>query len=387
MCYRMFGNIDSIIDLEKRVKTLRETDPTAYAILKRIYRFDYGVGSLIIPNSFKTKISDYFGRRNASGKIIESPEEVVARIENQEIIRITNKWTGESTLFNSLRADRPGIKGTDVEREKNHISKLITESEKRCDFCQPEKYTPEDVIGRIYGDHSITAANLAKYDVWSSLVIFHNHNPLKFTLEEFSDYIDTSFAWFEAVNNHSPEFRFPFFVWNCLSRAGASQVHGHCQILMSKEPYAKVETLNKTYQNYKRETGADYFQDLYRAHNSLGLSRKHGDICFFASITPIKEKEVIIMSLKNPSNDIDAKKTIFEVLRCFIDMLGVFSFNLSISCTPMDNKDELPYVIRIVDRGSLLKSTADMGGMELYGSSVVADDPYKIINVLKSILI
>lgn len=381
----MFGNIYSIIDLEKRVENLRETDKTAYAILKRIYRFDYGVGSQVIPDSLKTKILDYFGQRDASGKIIEPPEEVVARIENQEIIRISNKWTGESTLFNSLRADRPGIKGKDLEKEKNLVLKLITESEKDCDFCQPEKYTPEDVFGRIHGKHSITAANLAKYDVWSSLVIFNNHNPLKFTLEEFYDYIDTSFAWFEAVNNHSPEFRFPFFVWNCLSRAGASQVHGHCQILMSKEPYTRVETLMKTYLEYKKETSNDYFQDLYLIHSSLGLSGNHGDVDFLAIITPIKEKEVIIISSKNPSKDIKAKETIFKVLRCFIDVLGVFSFNLSISCPPLDDKGEFPYIIRIVDRGSLLKSTADMGGMELYGSSVVADDPYKIINIINSV--
>lgn len=373
------------MDLEKRVENLRVKDATAYSTFKRIYRFDSGLGSQIIPDSFKAKTLNYFGQRDSSGNIIESAEEAVARIEHQKIINITNQWTGESTLFNSLRADRPGIKGKDLKKEKEHIYKLIAESEKGCDFCQPEKYTPEDVFGRIRGEHSITAANLAKYDVWSSLVIFNNHNPLKFTLEELSDYIDTSFAWFEDVNNHSPQFEFPFFVWNCLSRAGASQIHGHCQILMSKEPYARVKNLMKTYQKYKKEYSADYFQDLYLVHRSLGLSANHGDVCFFASITPIKEKEVIIISPKNPSKDIKAKETIFRVLRCFIDTLGVFSFNLSISIPSYYKEDGFPYIIRIVDRGSLLKSTADMGGMELYGSSVVADDPYKIINALKSV--
>jgi len=36
-----------------------------------------------------------------------------------------------------------------------------------------------------------------------------------------------------------------------------------------------------------------------------------------------------------------------------------------------------------VDRGSLLKPTGDIGGMELYGSSVVADDPYNVMNSIK----
>lgn len=378
----MSGNINSIMDLEKKVKNLREIDAPTYSIFKRIYRFDFGRGAQVIPDSFKNKIVDYFGRRDSAGMIIESPDEVVDRVEHQKIIKITNKWTGESTLFNSLRADRPGIRGTDREKEKSHIFELITESKKACDFCQPEKYTPEDVFGRIYGKYSITAANLAKYDVWSSLVIFQNHNPLKFSLEEFSDYLNTSLAWFEAVNNHSPLFRFPFLVWNCLPRAGASQVHGHVQILMSREPYAKVDTLQKTWQKYGKEIDADYFQDLYQVHRSLGLSGNQGHIKFLASITPIKEKEVIIISSKM---DLEAKKTIFKILRCFIDILDVFSFNLSISCPPIDHQAELPYIIKIVDRGSLLKSTADMGGMELYGSSVVADDPYKIINLINSV--
>jgi hypothetical protein len=381
----MFGNIDSIMDIEKKVENLLKTDKAAHSTFQRIYRLDSGIGAQIIPDSFQTKVGVYFGRRDAAGKITESTEEVLARIEHQKIIKITNKWTGESALFNSLRADRPGIRGADLKKEQEHVFKLITESEKGCDFCQPEKFTPLDVFGRIRGEYSITAANLAKYDVWSSLVIFNHHDPLKFTLEEFSDYIDTGLAWFDAVYDHSPVFRFPFFIWNCLPRAGASQVHGHCQILMSKEPYAGVETLRKTHHKYEAETDTSYFQDLNLVHDSLGLSLNHGKIPLMVSITPIKEKEVMIISRNNPSKDIGAKQTIFKVLRCFIDTLGVYSFNLSISCPPVDNQEEFPYIIKIVDRGSLLKSTADIGGMELYGSSVVADDPFKVFKTLENV--
>ena len=376
--------MNSILDIEKRIECLEETDISSYNLLKRIYRFDFGIGEQVIPNSFKTKVFNYFGHRDATGKVVDSAEEVFSRIQEQKIIKIHNKWTGEGTLFNSLRADRPGIRDKDKEKEKKHIYQLIEESGKECDFCHPEKYTPEDVFGRIHGKHSITAANLAKYDVWSSLVVFNNHNPLEFSFEEFSDYLKTGFAWFQAVNRHSPLFRFPFFIWNCLPRAGASQIHGHCQILMSKEPYAKVEILQKASQKYEIETGDDYFQDIYAAHNLLGLSGSQGDVHFFATITPVKEKEVVIISSKNPSKDNDTKETIFKILRCFIDMMGVYSFNLSISCPPIDDEKKYPYLIRLVDRGSLMKSTADMGGMELYGSSVVADDPYKVVEVLKA---
>lgn len=80
----MFDNINSIMDLEKMVENLRVKDATAYSTFKRIYRFDSGLGSQIIPDSFKAKTLNYFGQRDSSGNIIESAEEAVARIEHQK---------------------------------------------------------------------------------------------------------------------------------------------------------------------------------------------------------------------------------------------------------------------------------------------------------------
>jgi hypothetical protein len=376
--------MNTILNLEKTADSLRKNDIQTYNIFKHIYTFNSGTGIQIIPNSFKNKVLEYFGHQDPNGKLIESEHEIIDRIEHQKIIQIYNQWTGEGALYNSLRAERPKIRGMNLQKEKNYLKNLINESAKVCDFCNPEKYTPEDIFGRVRGKNSITAANIAKYDVWSSLIIFNTHNPLKFNLRQFSDYINTGFEWFKAVNNHSSDFRFPFFMWNCLPRAGASQVHGHCQILMSNKPYAKVKNLRNAYNEYKIKSGENYFNDLHKVHKSLGLAATQDKVHFFVSLTPIKEKEVVIISPVNPSKSIEVKKTIFNILRCFIDILDVYSFNLSISCPSIINTEEFPYIIRIVDRGRLLNSTADIGGMELYGSSVVSDDPYKVIDVLKS---
>ncbi|MCC7563952.1 MAG: hypothetical protein KO275_05535, partial [Methanobacterium sp.] len=145
----MFDDVNSIMDFENRVERLRHVDESAYSILKKIYKFDSEIGFQVIPNSFENKVTDYFGMRDTSGNIIETPNKVVKRIAKQKIVKITNRWTGESTLFNSLRADRPGINKKDLEKEKKHVLRLIKKSENGCDFCQPEKYTPEDVFGRI----------------------------------------------------------------------------------------------------------------------------------------------------------------------------------------------------------------------------------------------
>ena len=91
---------------------------------------------------------------------------------------------------------------------------------------------------------------------------------------------------------------------------------------------------------------------------------------------------MIITSTSPSEKNNNVKSVIFNTLRCFIDKLGVTSFNLTISMPPSGGHDDFPYVVRIVDRGSISKSTADIGGMELYGSNVIATDPYRIIKAL-----
>ncbi|HEX3013654.1 MAG TPA: hypothetical protein VHO92_05220 [Methanobacterium sp.] len=373
--------MNSILNLEERINRLEKEDEDSFRLFKNIFQISSASGSLKIPLSFMEKVHSYFGSKDESGKIIEPKNKVIERIETQKVVKTYNKWTGEGSLFNSLRASRPGIRPSERNHEQAKVQEYIEKSRENCDFCQPEKYTPEDVFGRIHGKHCITGANIAKYDAWSSVVFFKKHNPLDFTREELSDYIETGFKWFKKVYNYDKRFKYPLFLWNCLPKAGASQVHGHAQVLMTKDiHYAKTQFLGKIFRNYMQLTGRNYFKDVYSVHNTLGLAL-NSEINGFASITPLKEKEFIIISRNNPSTDDDIKETIYRVLRCYIDELGVNSFNLAISC-PASGETFLPYIIRIVDRGSILKPTAYIGAMELYGSSVISDDPYKIIKVV-----
>lgn len=374
----------SIIELEDHINYLKEHDPQSYKLFKRVYNVYFGTGTMKIPNGMKHKVLEYFGQKNNFGEFTETLEHVLHRIENQKIVKIFNKWSSEGALFNHIRTQRPGMDKLDLKSQKDQINKLIIKSKTNCDFCNVEKYTPEDVFGRVTGKHSVTAANIAKYDVWSSLVVFNNHNPLEFSLKELSDYINTGFKWFEKVFLENEEYKFPFFVWNCLYKAGASQIHGHAQILMSKDiSYAKTESMKKTHETYQNKNKTDYFQDIYKIHDSLGLAHEIDDVKLYAPITPTKEKEIIISPLESPFTSENAKKVIFNVLRYFIDVLGVHSYNMAIYCPPLNNDSYLPYLIKIVDRGTILKPTADIGGMELFGSTVIADDPYNLIQNIK----
>ena len=373
--------MDSIIDLEDRIKEFKEKDKDSFSLFKEIFQASSATGTMKIPSTFREKVRLYFGNKDEEGNIIESENEVIERIKTQKVVKTYNKWTGSGTLFNSLRASRPGMRHDELTNEKKKVEEYIEDSQDGCDFCEPEKYTPEDIFGRVKGKYCITGSNIAKFDSWSSIIFFNKHNPLDFTREELSDYVDTGFKWFKKVNNHDKQFKFPFFIWNCLHKAGASQVHGHAQILMTNEiPYAKTQILKHVFHRYMSLKGKNYFKDLYNIHKTLGLTLD-GNVHGYASITPLKEKEFIITTRKNPSKNDEIKKAVYRVLRCYIDKLGVSSFNLAISC-PAFGESTFPYIIQIVDRGSPFKSTADMGAMELYGSSVVSDDPFNVIKAI-----
>lgn len=377
----------SMMDLNQKISKLKNLEEKFSDSFNSIFEVDCSTGTMRIPPSFESKICDYFGEKDKKGQLIEDKVKILERIKNQKIVKIFNKWTNQGALFNSLRTERPGMKNKNEQAARNKLKILIRESEINCDFCQANIYTPEDTFGRIEGKHSITAANVAKYDAWSSLVIFRNHDPLKFNLIEFSDYLDTGFNWFKKVFQEDESYKFPFFVWNCLYKAGASQIHGHAQILMSKDyPYARVEHFKKASLKYQEQTGRDYYHDWYQLHSALGLAFSTGEFRVVASLTPTKEKEIIILSTSSPVENQVLKNIIYNTLRCFIDVMGVQSFNLSISCPAIEQEDDTPYVINLVDRGNLFRPTVDMGGMELFGSTVVADDPFKIIEILKRYL-
>ena len=373
--------MNSILNLEDTIRNIKKEDEESYRAINSIFHVSSATGSMKIPSTYKKRVLEIFGRKNDEGNLIETEKEVIKRIESQKVVKTYNKWIGSGSLFNSLRASRPGMGEEEKADIRKKVDEYIKSTEEGCEFCYPEINTPEDVFGRVRGKYCITGSNLAKYDAWSSVIFFKRHHPLKFSQEEVSDYIETGFKWFKKVYNHDKKYKYPFFLWNCLQKAGASQVHSHAQILMTNEiHYAKPQFLRKIFHQYMQLTGKNYFKDIYKAHEALGLTL-NGEVNGFTSITPIKEKEFIILTRENPSKSENVKKAIYQVLRCYIDELGVTSFNMVISC-PAYGESTIPYIIQIVDRGSIFKTTVDTGAMELYGSSVIADDPYNIIKAL-----
>jgi hypothetical protein len=338
--------------------------------IDRLFEVRALAGHLAVPDALAPKIAKWYAAPGDSG-----PEAAIARASAQRVAGTYNRVSGEGAMFNELRAKRPMQTGNTAD-----LDARIEQARAGCDFCDPERMTTADTWGRVTGKHSISAANASVYDAHHGIVVFHEHHPHYFGPREIEDYFDVAARWLRRKHDEDPTLRWPFIMWNCLEKAGASQPHGHLQMLVARDrPYAKHAWMIRTTESYQADTGHRYWHDWLAAHEALGLVRKRQAARCVATLTPIKEKEMVVIG--GLALDEGLVGGIADVLRCFIDRLGVVSFNVGVYLPPLDAADDypMPVVARCVDRGDPARPTADVGAMELYGTPVVASDPFRVI--------
>jgi hypothetical protein len=359
------GGDRSITRLGELVAALPQADRERF---ERIFLVNTSVGRLEPTAAMVEWIERQFGSVDA--------------VREQQVVRVTNLVTLEGSLFNPLRSRRPMAIG------KREELLAIIEGERGGPFCRPLESTPEDTFGRVEGRHSITASNIAKFDGFSGVVVFNEHNPLAFTEEAIADYIDTGVAWLRKAHEQDEEAKYPFLLWNCLWRAGASIVHGHAQMILGKQMhYARVEGLRRAALAYQGEWGSNYFEDLYAVHASLDLAVEREGTRILVYLSPVKDREVLLFS---PTLDDGLKGAIYRALHCYVEEMGVRSFNVAICLPPFWSTREdwsgFPVLVRIVDRGDPMNRTVDVAAMELYASSVLFSDPFEVVGGLRKSL-
>jgi hypothetical protein len=334
-------------------------------IFHRIFSISTSEGNIHPPAAMLPWIEQQFGSIEAVSK--------------QKIIRVTNRVTCEESIFNPLRAMRPR-----QFEDRLKVEALILDRAKEDPFATPFDATPEDPFGRVQGRYCITGSNIAKYEGFHGIIIFNDYNPLKFAKEEIIDYIATGWQWAEKAHSYDPDAKYYFFLWNSLKKAGASVAHGHAQVVLGRNShYVKIESLRRAALGYKNEFGADYFDDLYRVHLDLGLAVEKEDVRTICYLSPLKEKEIIVLS--SGLNDAFSRR-VYEALACYRDKLYVTSFNMGIATPPlgqdMKGWEHFPVIARIVDRGYPWDGSSDFGTMELYAASIVSGDPFHFAGVL-----
>ncbi|RLJ00828.1 MAG: hypothetical protein DRP06_00970 [Candidatus Aenigmatarchaeota archaeon] len=338
-----------ITNLPELVNKLKKKDRELF---NRFYSIKLSVGMLKVTPEMENFVKNRF-------KSIE-------KTENQKIVCINNKFTWEGNLFNELRSMRP--------KPKTKFMPSELDNKENCLFCNIEKQTPLDIFGRIKGKHCITASNIAKYDKFHGLIIFKEHNPMKLKKTWLKDYLETAEKWFDQTDKSNKGMVNNFLIWNCLWRSSASIIHGHMQVTASETKYQKIIKLEEIYDQYKKKFKSDYFADLFKIHKNLGLGEKIGKSMVLYYLTPIKEKEIIILSKEKKFSEMGG--LIYGLIENYF-RIGVQSFNISIT------NIKGYWMVRLVDRGSLENRNSDIGAMELYGNSVVAYDPFRLAKEIK----
>jgi hypothetical protein len=353
----------AIATLPDRISSLGTEERTR---VERIFQVSAVEGKTAPPAAMHDWIREQFGSLDA--------------VRRQQLVRVTNKVTLQGALFNALRASRP----IEAPASTDDLAASISSSAGG-PFCDPLRYTPADIFGRLQGRASLTASNVAKYDGWHAVIIFDEHAPLRFTADQVADYLDTAQNWARQVQRSDPEACYPFFLWNCLWRSGASIIHGHAQMALARGMhYAGVEAWRQAAARYRAAHGTSYFSELIAAHNTLGLAVEHGSATILPSLTPFKEKETYIVA--GDLGD-DLKTAVYRVLDSFVQRLGTQSFNLALYQPPLapvpEDWEGFPHIVRVLDRGRLDSRTSDVGAMEIFAESVVATDPYRVADALR----
>ena len=353
----------SIANLDVLVEALPEG---SRRLFQRIFSVTATRGSLRPPQTMLPWIESQFGS--------------VDIVSEQKVIKITNMVTFEGAMFNSLRALRP----RQLE-DRLKVEASLLDRAKSDPLAKPLEDTPEDPFGRVYGKYCVTASNVAKYEGLHGLIVFEDFNPLEFSREEVIDYLDTGWNWAQKAHQFDPAAKYYFFLWNSLKKAGASLAHGHAQVVLGRDShYAKVEALRHAAIRYKADFSSDYFDDLYQVHFDLGLAMEKDGTKILTYLTPIKEKEIMLLS---SFLDHSFGERVYEVLACFRDRLHVTAFNVGIATPPLDPVPEdwkdFPVIARIVDRGYPWDGSSDFGAMELYAASIISSDPFHVARVIE----
>ncbi|OGN84233.1 MAG: hypothetical protein A2082_02460 [Chloroflexi bacterium GWC2_70_10] len=354
-----------IADLEDLLTRL---PADARAAATRLYLVTSTVGRLEQPPEMEQWIVKLFGS--------------VEAVREQRIVRVTDLVTLQGALFNELRARRPmEVKGADEMRRT--IDDAVGDP-----FCHVETGTPADTFGRIQGERGRTASNIAKYDGYHGVLVFDAHDPLvEIGEDQLRDHLATARRWAEAALEADPGARYYFLMWNSTWRAGGSIIHAHMQMTTTRGMhYPKVEALRRQALAYRARYERDYFDDLWAVHEALGLGIAAGRARVLASLTPVKEREVLVLG--RPGDDESSLAGGIARTLAAHRSLGVVAFNMALYLPPLapdgDDWQRFPPHARVVDRGDPGNRTSDIGAMELYAASVIASDPFRVADALRA---
>ncbi|KAL7633332.1 UNVERIFIED_CONTAM: hypothetical protein RMT77_016438 [Armadillidium vulgare] len=303
-------------------------------------------------------------------------ENLFNSLSHQLLIYVFNHVTLESSVYNPLRSKRPVVHND--ENIWSYVEKLSSETHPNCDFCKYKDFTAVDELGRHETQFTVRVTNTFKLEKWHGMIIMKKHHPTNFSLQEFEMFLNDVVNWANEVQVVDPSYIYPSAVWDVLYKAGASQIHPHIHVLVSRNYYfGKVEQLRRAAQNYFEKTGHNYFTKLVEIYSALGLAVRLGKAVALCTLAGSGDLEVMILS-DTPNSDL---------FRLFYFTLQVYH-ELNFPCHSMfmgwsalgsserAKFGKVPAILRVMTRGNCMSKTNDISSIDLFLTNFRDYDPW-----------
>jgi len=304
-------------------------------------------------------------------------------VENQILCFIRDRYTGQEAIVNSLRALR-------TNRAEQNRTQVASEARRAaCRWCaewdvqESGMWSDEWDQARSDDGRIGTRPNWARQSPISGLAFGDHrmHDLDGLTESEFVGLFTTGERYLATARRLRGRARFCAIFINGGPRSGSSVEHAHAQIVARDDRHFAYPEMVAT------RCPPDYWQRTRLAHDQAGLTILQGDSEGWVSLAPVKERDITALS----PDVAEGARVMYRIWRGLVAR-GTRNFSLTAILSPgyfsaTDCPERFlrwPRVVwRFVDRGDPDVKHADIGSMELFGSSVVASDPYATARLLR----
>ncbi|KAL1523511.1 hypothetical protein AB1Y20_018448 [Prymnesium parvum] len=277
-------------------------------------------------------------------------------------------------------------------RQRELVASLDQQSCQPADLCDPLNWTMADAsIGYLQNERAVAFANMGRVTALHGVVVArHVRSPLRLKSSDLRGMFALAHAWFLAARAaHGAAATFPTLSFDSLRTGGASMLHPHLQTRLGRRRYAgKWQGVRDGAARYAELTGRPYHQDVAAAHAFLGLHFVRTDhFVGYLSLTSAgaaaqveivgdTRAEELLSSARGATLAVELGAVFYRVLRAAHAELGWDGFSASCALPPLDGGGPggMPWICRMVGRGSYDSVVSDISANELFELPVVPID-------------
>jgi diadenosine tetraphosphate (Ap4A) HIT family hydrolase len=319
--------------------------------------------------------------------VLRAPRDAV---EQQPLVVARDVALGAEAMFNPLRARR--IAAPAPHPSLHRVVPLTAEPE-ACRWCgrgrSADGAAPRDLavdlFGALYAANGRVraSANWARQAPVSGIIFGDDrmHDVLALSREDFRALFEAAELYVDAARAAFRDIEYFEVFINGGTRSAASVAHAHAQVVgRARRHFAYPETIAS-------RAPADYWASVRDVHRDLGLAAGFDGGVAWANLVPVKERDVTAVSATLP----EGADMMHSILQALIGQ-GTNSFSLTALLAPRMARGRSgigrfrhwpPVIWRLVDRGDARVRHADIGCLELFGSAVVATDPFDVARWLR----